>query len=118
METFAVLHRDRVPAMKKKQIKGASLHFPSVPLAQANRRASKHYKIVRDILSDVARLDEFSAIKINLAEIGKNKAELRAAIHRAAKRQKVPLATTSDEKHLYIFRSSSNSGNKPQGLQD
>jgi hypothetical protein len=103
--------------MKKKQIKGVSLHFPWVPLAQANRRASKHYRIVRDILSDIAKLDEFSAIKINLAEIGTNKADLRAAIHRAAKRQKIPLATTSDEKHLYVFRSSPNSGTKPQALQ-
>jgi hypothetical protein len=103
--------------MKKKQIKGVSLHFPWVPLAQANRRASKHYRIVRDILRDIARLDEFSALKINLVEIGTNKADLRAAIHRAAKRQKVALATTSDEKHLYVFRSSLNSGTKPQALQ-
>ena len=100
--------------MKKRKTKGISLHFPSVPLAQANRRASKHYRTVRDILSDIAGLDEFSAIKINLAEIGTNKADLRAAIHRAAKRQKVALATTSDEKHLYVFRSSLNGG---QGLQ-
>jgi hypothetical protein len=103
--------------MKKKQIKGVSLHFPWVPLAQANRRASKHYRIVRDILSDIAKMDEFSAIKINLAETGKNKADLRAAIHRAAKRQKVPLATTSDEKHLYVFRSSVHGATKPQSSQ-
>jgi hypothetical protein len=103
--------------MKKRATKGISLHFPSVPLAQANKRAGKHYRIVRDILSDIARLDEFSAIKINLAVIGKKKADLRAAIHRAAKRQNVPLSTTSDDKHLYVFRSSPNSGTKPQALQ-
>ena len=103
--------------MKKGVMKGISLHFPSVPMALANKRASKHYRIVRDILSDIAKLDEFSAIKINLAEVGKNKADLRAAIHRAAKRQKVPLATTSDERHLYVFRSSPKSGGKLPGLQ-
>lgn len=103
--------------MKNRQSKRVSLHFPSVPLAQANKRAGKHYRIVKDILSDIGRLDEFSAIKINLAEIGKKKADLRAAIHRAAKRQKVALATTSDDRHLYVFRSSPNGGSKPQGLQ-
>jgi hypothetical protein len=103
--------------MKKKQIKRVSLHFPSVPLAQAHKRAGKHHRIVKDILSDIGRLDEFSAIKINLAEIGKKKADLRAAIHRAAKRQSVALSTSSDDKHLYVFRSSPNSGSKPQGLQ-
>ena len=82
----------------------ASLHFPSVPLAQANRRAGKHYKIIADILSDLAKLDEYSAIKINLAEAGKKKADLRAALHRAAKQKNIHLATASDERNLYVFR--------------
>jgi hypothetical protein len=84
--------------------------FPSVPLSEANRRAGKHHKVVNEILKDLANLDECSAIKIDLAEIGKNKADLRAALHRVAKKQKVRLATTSDEKHLYVFRYSPNSG--------
>lgn len=104
--------------MKQKKIAGPSLHFPSVPLAQANQRAGKHYRIVSDILSDLARLDEFSAIKIDLAGFGKNKADLRAAIHRAAKKQRVQLATTSDEKNLYVFRSSLRSRNGGQALRN
>jgi hypothetical protein len=102
--------------MKKTKSAGGSFHFPSVPLAQANQRAGKHYRIVTDILSDVARLDEFSAIKIDLSEFGAKKARLRAAIHRAAKKQKIQVATTSDEKSLYVFRSSLKN-NSPQSLR-
>ena len=83
----------------------ASFHFPSVPLAQANRRTGKHSRIVSEILSDVLKLDESSAIKIDLAQVGEKKADLRAAIHRGAKKQKVQLATASDATCLYVFRS-------------
>ncbi|HTT24672.1 MAG TPA: hypothetical protein VMG82_37495 [Candidatus Sulfotelmatobacter sp.] len=89
--------------MKKPKTRGASLHFPSVPLSQANRRAGKHHRIVRDILSDLKKLDESSAIKIDLAAVGKKKADLRAAIHRAARKAQMQVATTSDEKYLYVF---------------
>jgi len=91
---------------KRKNTAPASLHFPSIPLTRANRRSGKHYKIVSDVLSDLVKLDSYSAIKIDLAAVGKKKANLRAALHRAAKQKKVDLATSSDEKHLYVFRSS------------
>jgi hypothetical protein len=90
--------------MKKR--KKARPHFLSVPLAQANRRAGKHQEVVYHILSDLATLDEHSAVRIDLMEVGEKKAELRAALHRAANRERVKLATTSDEKYLYVFRPS------------
>ncbi|MFZ0861714.1 MAG: hypothetical protein WCA27_31370 [Candidatus Sulfotelmatobacter sp.] len=93
--------------MKAKRAHNAPLHFPAIPLREANGRAGKHNKIVSDILSDFARLDQYSAIKIDLAEVGKKKADLRAALHRAAKKKSLDLVTTSDEKHLYVFRSPS-----------
>jgi hypothetical protein len=80
-------------------------HFPLVPLTNINQRAGKHHKIVSDILSDVLKLDPHSAIKIDLAAAGEKKAALRAAVLRAAQKRKLVLATTSDEKHLYVFRS-------------
>jgi hypothetical protein len=92
--------------MRQKQNARGSLHFPAVPLAQANQRAGKHSRIVSEILSDIGKLDDFSAIKIDLAEFGKKKADLRAAIHRAARKQNLEIATTSDDKYLYVFRSS------------
>jgi hypothetical protein len=102
---------------KKEKGSGTSLHFPSVPLTQANQRAGKHYRLVSDILSDVVSLDEFSAIKIDLAESGVKKARLRAAIHRAAKKKKLQVATSSDEKSLYVFRFSLKRGNSLQNLR-
>src|SRR5438874_5946344 len=101
--------------MKSKKVPRASLHFPKVSLAVANKRSGKHHKIVYDILSDLAKLDEYSAIKIDLTSAGKKKADLRAALHRAAKNAKIPLATSSDENHLYVFRSSLLPGKKAPG---
>jgi hypothetical protein len=90
---------------KNRGSRTSACHFPLVPLAEANRRAGKHRKIVSDVLGDLARLDQYSAIKIDLAAVGKKKGALRAALLRAAQKQNVPLATSSDEKHLYVFRS-------------
>jgi hypothetical protein len=66
--------------------------------------------MVSEILSDLKKLDEYSALKIDLAEAGYKKADLRSALHRAAKKNNnVDLVTTSDEKHLYVFRRRSRS---------
>ena len=85
-------------------------HFPLVPLIDANCRAGKHHKIVSNIFSDLAKLDQYSAIKIDLAAAGKGKAALRTALLRVAHTRKIPVATSSDEKHLYVFRS------EPRGI--
>jgi hypothetical protein len=90
--------------MKIRKSSTGSLHFPRVSLAEANKRAGKHHKIVRDILSDLAKLDQYSAIKIDLVAVAKKKADLRAALHRAARNAKIRLATTSDKNNLYVFR--------------
>jgi hypothetical protein len=42
----------------------------------------KHYKMVSQILSDLEELDQ----------------------HRAAQKKNAPLATSSDDKYLYVFR--------------
>jgi hypothetical protein len=80
-------------------------HFPSVPLTEVNHRAGKHHKVVSDILGDLAKLDEFSAIRVDLEAVQEKKGTLRAALLRAAQKRKIQLATSSDAKHLYVFRS-------------
>jgi hypothetical protein len=91
--------------MKKRKQPTPSSHFPSVPLADVvESHISKHTKVVSEILSDLEKLDEYSAIKINLSEIDEKKADLRSALHRAAKKYNMDLATTSDEQHLFVFR--------------
>jgi hypothetical protein len=89
---------------------GQSLHFPAVPLAELRSgRIGKHNKMVSDILNDLKKLDEYSALKIDLAAAGYKKADLRSALHRAAKKNHADLVTASDEKHLYVFRRRSKS---------
>ncbi|MGA2391278.1 MAG: hypothetical protein ABSF97_20125 [Candidatus Sulfotelmatobacter sp.] len=91
--------------MKNKKRQTASCHFPFVPLTEAvDSRTGKHAKIVSEILSDLEKLDKLSAIKVALSETGEKKADLRSALHRAAKKSGMTLATTSDEKHLYVFQ--------------
>jgi len=91
--------------VKKKSVQLSRRYFPMVPLADVGHRAGKHHKIVSDVLSDLSKLDQYSAIKIDLKATGQQKAPLRAALLRAARKVKIRLATSSDEKHLYVFRS-------------
>lgn len=90
---------------KKTNPQSSGRHFPLVPLTEANHRTGKHHKTVSDILSDLTKLDEFSAIKVDLGALQEKKAALRAALLRAAQKRKIQLATTSDANHLYVFRS-------------
>jgi hypothetical protein len=65
---------------------------------------------VWNVFSDLERLAEDSALKIDLVKVGQKKADLRSALHREAKKRAVRLLTTSDKTHLYVFR-------KPAGMQ-
>ena len=91
--------------MKDKKTPPPRLHFAAIPLAAAaNLRMGKHYKMVSQILSDLEKLDQYSALKVEFLKVGVKKADLRAAVHRAAQKKNVPLATTSDGQYLYVFR--------------
>ena len=91
--------------MKDKKNTPPRLHFAAIPLAAAaNRRMGKHYKMVSQILSDLEKLDQYTALKVEFLKAGVMKADLRAAVHRAAQKKNVPVATTSDDKYLYVFR--------------
>jgi hypothetical protein len=98
--TFA-MGSERMPDKTRRP---APVHFPTIPLTAISTRAGKHNKIVSEILSDLARLDANSALKIDLAQVGRDKAALRSALHRGAKKKDVALLTASDDKHLYVFR--------------
>jgi len=46
------------------------LHFAAIPLAAAaNRRMGKHYKMVSQILSDLEKLDQYSALKVEFLKV-------------------------------------------------
>ena len=51
--------------MKDKKNLPPRLHFAAIPLAAAaNRRMGKDYKMVSRILSDLEKLDQYSALKV------------------------------------------------------
>jgi hypothetical protein len=63
----------------------------AIPLAAAaNRRMGEHYKMVWQILSDLKKLDQYSALKVESLKVGVKKADLRAALHRAAQKKTCP----------------------------
>ena len=77
--------------MKDKKNLPPRLHFAAIPLAAAaNRRMGKHYKMVSQILSDLEKLDQYSALKVEFLKVGVKKADLRAAVHRAAQKKTCP----------------------------
>lgn len=90
--------------MKKKRQGKTPQHFPSERLTKIPVSRNKHGKIVSETLDKLRQLDVHSAIKIDLLKTGKKKVELRAALHRAAKKERLALSTVSDERFLYVFR--------------
>lgn len=91
--------------MRQTKIPQARSFLRIVPISDIpGSRTSRHGRIVAEILVQLKTLDASSAIKIPLAEVGEHKANLRSALHRAARNARIDLMTTSDEKHLYVFR--------------
>lgn len=91
----------KMPAKKNRE---TPFHFPLVPLlGVVAGRQGKHSKVVSAILSDLRQLDAHSAIKVSLEANGAKKADLRSALHRAARIRNIKLSTTSDDKNLYVF---------------
>jgi hypothetical protein len=72
-------------------------------------RDGKHKNIIQQLLSDIARLDKGSALQIPLAELPDTKENIRAALSRAARQKNLNLATSSNEKFLYVWKASERS---------
>jgi hypothetical protein len=97
-------NRDRTGlAMAKKWPRTLPLQFPSIRKEDLPDSRGKRRQIVFQILSDLRKLDEYSSLRIDLVAIGKSKAELRAALHRTAKKQELGLSATSDSRNVYVF---------------
>ena len=75
-------------------------YFPVVPRIDIpNRMNGRRAELVSMILSDLEKLDEHYALKIDLGQVGETKANLRSALHREAQKRQINLNTRSDEKH-------------------
>jgi hypothetical protein len=68
-------------------------------------RKGKHRKAVRDILADLAKLNDQQAVKIPLSGLnGEKMQNLRSALNRVTREKNIPVVTSSDEKYLYVWR--------------
>jgi len=66
-------------------------------------RKSKHGEIVAAILNDLDQLKPGSAFKVPLSELGGSKANVRAALNRATRKDNRRVATATDDKFLYVW---------------
>ena len=67
-------------------------------------RDGKHKEIITQLLSDIAQLAPGSALKIPLAELPDSKENVRSALSRAARQQKISLATSSNDEFLFVWK--------------
>ena len=91
--------------MSAKEILNPSMRFESMSQADVPKgRDGKHKKIVIQLLSDISQLEPGAALKVPLAELPDSKENIRSALSRASKQQKIAIATSSDENFLYIWK--------------
>jgi hypothetical protein len=68
-------------------------------------RDGKHKQIILQILENLDRLNEGSALKIRLSELPDTKENIRSALGRAARQKNLDIATSSNEAFLFVWKS-------------
>ena len=88
-------------------------HFTTVPIIAVPRgRRGTHSDMVNRILNDLHELEEGSALRIPLAGLGETKlANVRSALNRATRREKMEISTSTDAHHLYVWWNNRNRSN-------
>jgi hypothetical protein len=81
------------------------MRFQSILQANVPKgRDGKHKEIITQLLSDIARLDPGTALKIPLAELPDSKQNIRSALSRAASQKNISLATSSNDEFLFVWK--------------
>jgi hypothetical protein len=95
------------------------VRFNSVLQADVPKgRDGKHKQIILRILGDLELVNEGSALKIPLAELPDTKENIRSALSRAARKTKMDIATSSDERFLYVWRTGETSLSNANDVDD
>ncbi|PYX97564.1 MAG: hypothetical protein DMG64_13870 [Acidobacteria bacterium] len=90
--------------MKTKNTGKSGRHFATMAQVDVPQgRNGKHKSIVTAIIADLDRLENGAALKIELAELGDSKENVRSALNRATRKQKRNVATASDGQFLYVW---------------
>src|SRR5947207_13698579 len=88
-------------AKKQQPLNFANRLVASIP----HGRKGKHNLIVAKILADLDRLDPETAILVPLDGLNGEKMEnVRSALNRATKQKKMSVATSTDDKYFYVWR--------------
>jgi hypothetical protein len=83
----------------------ATMKFESIQQHEVPKgREGKHKKIVAQLLSDIEQLASGSALKVPLSALPDTKENIRAALNRATRQRGIEVATSSDEDHLYVWK--------------
>jgi TusA-related sulfurtransferase len=72
-------------------------------------RDGKHKKIVTQLLTEIEQLAPGSALKVPISALPDTKENIRAALNRATRQRGIEVATSSDEDHLYIWKTQTQS---------
>ena len=91
--------------VKDKKVANDTMTFQSVLQVDVPRgREGKHKKIITQLLSDLAHLQQGSALKVPLAKLPDTKENIRSALSRATRQRGIDIATSSDEDFLYVWK--------------
>src|ERR1700710_1577644 len=94
-----------IPMADQKHPGSSVMRFVSVLQAEVPKgRDGKHKAIITQLLSDIAQLDNGSALKIPLSELPDTKENIRSALSRAAVQQRIAIATSSNEDFLFVWK--------------
>lgn len=66
-------------------------------------RDGKHKQIILELLDSLANLKDGAALKVDLTLLPDTKENIRAALGRATKTRTMNVATSSDDKYLYVW---------------
>jgi hypothetical protein len=81
------------------------MRFESVLQAEIPKgRDGKHKRIVTQLLSDIEHLAVGSALKVPLADLPDSKENIRSALSRAAAQRNLHIATSSNDKFLFVWK--------------
>lgn len=81
------------------------MRFSSILQADVPKgRDGKHKRIITQLLSDIEKLQQGSALKIPLAELPDTKENIRSALSRAASQARLAIATSSNDQFLFVWK--------------
>lgn len=72
-------------------------------------REGKHKRIVSMLLGEIEQLAPGMALKVPISTLPDRKENIRAALNRATRQRGLQVATSSDEAHLYIWKTADRS---------